>query len=351
MKITRDNYEIFFLDYLDGNLEEQDMDQFLDFMEQNADLKEELRSLEQISLPEDMAVMPGKDKLYKIQEEEKPIADDKLVAYLEGDLEEGNRALFESYLATHPELRKEYTIFEKTRLKPDTSIRFAHKKKLYKKPASVIVMNWVARAAAVIVLAWGVSLLFRGQQSPKTILSTPEIAQVSPNPEPREKTAKTEPQPAKTKIQRETVYATAVAPNAEKTKPVQQKIVPEKHSEPLAQPVPAEREFLAMAEIQPLGAQLQKQQPEIQLAIARMPEIEPEQEPAREMDIPEFLADRAKRVGNEGVRSIQRLARLGLGLASEISGDRISYTENDGKIASVEFETKLLAFTIPLEKK
>jgi hypothetical protein len=49
--------------------------------------------------------------------------------------------------------------------------------------------------------------------------------------------------------------------------------------------------------------------------------------------------------------SVQRLARLGLNVASEISGERIGYKEIDGKITSVEFESKLMAFSIPLEKK
>ncbi|MBC8005772.1 MAG: hypothetical protein H7X84_09885, partial [Verrucomicrobia bacterium] len=47
-KITRDNYEAFFLDYLEGNLEETLIDQFLDFLEKNPDLKEELHLFENI---------------------------------------------------------------------------------------------------------------------------------------------------------------------------------------------------------------------------------------------------------------------------------------------------------------
>jgi len=49
--------------------------------------------------------------------------------------------------------------------------------------------------------------------------------------------------------------------------------------------------------------------------------------------------------------SAQRLARVGLGLVSEISGERIGYSVKDGKISSLDFESKLLAFSIPLDKK
>ena len=69
------------------------------------------------------------------------------------------------------------------------------------------------------------------------------------------------------------------------------------------------------------------------------------------MSVEEFLAMRAKKVGKEGLFSAQRLARLGLSVASELSGERIGYKEKDGKITSVEFESKLMAFSIPLEKK
>jgi hypothetical protein len=349
MKITRDNYEVFFLDYLDGNLKEQDMDQFLDFLEQHADLREELNLLEHVRLPEEMAVMQGKNQLYKTREEELAADDNKLVAYLEGDMEEDHRKKFESYLAGNPELRKEYSVFEQTRLQPDPAIHFTHKKKLFKKPASVVVMNWVARAAAVVVVVWGVSLFFGSRQSPETILSTPEMVQLSTKPEAQGKTAKAEAQSVNPEIQEK--KTTGIAPPSEKIKSAEKEISPEKHPEPMPEQVPAERELLALSELRPLGVQLQEHGPEVQLAFARLPQTESVQELPKEMVIPEFLSDRVKRVENEGVRSFQRLARLGLGVVSEISGDRISYSEKDGKISSVEFESKLVAFTIPLGKK
>ena len=52
MKITRDNYESFFIDYIEGNLPENMIDQFLDFLNQNPDLKEELHLFEEVNLPE-----------------------------------------------------------------------------------------------------------------------------------------------------------------------------------------------------------------------------------------------------------------------------------------------------------
>jgi hypothetical protein len=40
--LTRNNYEIWFVDYLDGKLGNEQLDTLLDFLEQNPDLKQEL---------------------------------------------------------------------------------------------------------------------------------------------------------------------------------------------------------------------------------------------------------------------------------------------------------------------
>lgn len=50
MKISRSNYEIFFLDYLDGTLSANRVDDFLDFLKNNPDLADELKGVSNISL-------------------------------------------------------------------------------------------------------------------------------------------------------------------------------------------------------------------------------------------------------------------------------------------------------------
>ena len=44
MKITRENYEEHFLDYLEGNLDKQLLDEFKNFLVQNPDLRDELEN-------------------------------------------------------------------------------------------------------------------------------------------------------------------------------------------------------------------------------------------------------------------------------------------------------------------
>ena len=313
MKITRDNYESFFIDYIEGNLHESMIDQFLDFLNQNPDLKEELHLFEE----------------------------NTVVAYLEDDLDADENKAFENYLAAHPELKKEYDLFAKTRLTPDSGIKYPEKRKLYRKSGATIVMNWVARAAAVLVLIWGINSVIQTQNTQESGKGIQELAEVSPKSVSTVKKAESE------KSNQE--IAIPVKNKPEKAILEQAKVEPQE-----TQPIdlnPTERDLTALAQITPIIPQLDEEPVEAQLAFSSEVDVIKINEAKNVMSVEEFLASRAKKMGKEGLFSAQRIARLGLNLASEISGERIGYQMKDGKIASVDFESKLMAFSIPLEKK
>lgn len=349
MNITRDNYEPFFLDYLEGNLEENMIDQFLDFLETNPDLKEELHLFENIHLPEESRIFTGKEQLYKSSEEAKASFENKTIAYLEGDLGNDESGLFETYLAAHPELKKEYELFSKTRLQPDPKIIFQGKNKLYKKSAAVVFMNWTARAAAVLILFWGINSVIQIVNRPGQQNSVPVIAEVSPKSvpqvkknEPEKKTIETDaPEKVKTKM--------ATKPDRIKSFPDQNNGRMEETL--LANSLPVQRDLTELAQISPIKAQFDQLPVLANLAVSKSM-IEDEIIDQRNVSAIEgYLASRAKKVTNEGLLSAQRIARVGLGIVSEISGERIGYSAKDGKISSLDFESKLLAFSIPFEKK
>ena len=50
MKIDRSNYEIWFIDWLDGNLNSLQIEQLKLFLDQNPDLKEEFNDLTPVKL-------------------------------------------------------------------------------------------------------------------------------------------------------------------------------------------------------------------------------------------------------------------------------------------------------------
>ncbi len=347
MMITRDNYEPFFLDYLEGNLDENMIDQFLDFLELNPDLKEELHLFENIQLPEEQVVFAGKQHLYKSAHDEKAAFERKAVAFIEGDLKDEERESFETYIAGRPELQKEIGLFAKTRLVADTGIKFQNKQKLYRKSGTVVFMNWAARAAAVIVLVWGISSLFQtgNQQVGPGVVQ--EIASLKPK---TTESANIQIEP-KENIQENTSVEKPVVLADNKPTVRQKKTTRKQEQNPEPGTDYPERDITEMNEIKPIYAMLEAETDENRLAVSRSINIEKINDPRNIMSVEEFLASRAKKVTNEGFLSAQRILQTGLNVASEISGDRIGYSVKEGKVSSLEFESRLMAFSIPLQKK
>lgn len=343
MNINRDNYEIYFLDFLEGNLDENSIDQFLDFLENNQDLKKELQLFEHVDLPIESIGFARKELLYRTPETNLTMLEERMTAYLESDLDESKKILFEAELSSNPALQKEYAIYTKTRLQPDARIVFHAKHQLYRKAGITVALTWLSRVAAVLVLFWGISLFFRSENQP--------IPQVVKN-ETTQSISPEVPVSAKPALQeQENQQAVQTVPEPKRqaeVKPVEPakktKLVPE------ASQITRNKEA-EIQQLKPIFAQLSQPVVQNELAITRVETIPAANPGVEPISLDEFLAMRVKKAGNEGIMSAQRLVRAGLGLASELSGERIGYAEKDGKITSLEFETKLLAFSIPLEKK
>jgi hypothetical protein len=333
MKINRDNYEPFFLDYLEGNLKEEMIDQFLDFLELNPDLKEE------------DVVFSGKTQLYKSIADEKAALENKFVALLEGDLDEDDQKSFVDYLASQPELQKEYKQFTKTRVIPDLHVRFHDKQKLHRKSGSVIFLNWALRAAAVIVVLWGVNSLFQTGNQPQLTDKNTIVAEVNPKQSvPTEKPKETA---TKHVIQEKPEVRPKPTPKPEIIKEQTQQ-APEENQ--IINTNLQEEPLALIAKIAPKQALIEPEAVAAHLAV-KSPEMDEKvEETTKVMTIDQFLVSRIKKARNESILSAQRIAQAGLGIASELSGERIGYKVKDGKIASVDFESRLLAFSIPLKK-
>jgi len=345
MKITRENYEPFFLDYLENNLKEELIDQFLDFLEQNPDLKEELHLFDHFNLSEDKVVFSGKNQLYKSVTDEKIALENRFIAFLEGDLEDSERHSFEDYLANRPELQHELKLFAKTRLIPDPAISFPEKNKLKRKSGSVVLLNWVARIAAVVLLLWGINAVIR----PVTPPEVPQSAELISKPAIQVK--KPEIGQPISDTSGEQNLTTIIKP-----KPIKEQLV-----ESVAVESPIEKQTTdfksnehntdVLAEISPRMAVLESPENTNQLMMSSTIKETKYDNTENVLSIEEFLASKAKKVGDKGLLSAKRLARAGLDVASGISGERIGYIEKNGQIASIGFESKLFAFSIPLNKK
>jgi len=163
MKISKHNYESFFLDYHEGNLSEELKQEVLVFLDSHPELKEEFESFEIISLTEKPVAFPGKDKLKKNFVNEYNYKT-LFVAYEENDLDAEGKKQVEQFIEVNPGYKPELEILKQTKILPDYSIRFENKSSL--KKGGLVIPLWVRIAAAACLLI-GLLSYWMIQQKPK----------------------------------------------------------------------------------------------------------------------------------------------------------------------------------------
>jgi len=331
MDITRENYESYFVDYLEGNLDEKIVDRFIEFLQENPDLKEELKLFESVTVVPDDLTFNAKGKLYKAKYDLEEEFNKTAVEEIEKEIEEEEKAAFEKYLATHPEKQKDIELFEKTILHPDENIRFAHKEKLYKKSGRKVFLVWSGRVAAVLIL--GLAIFSLINQKTETPFSENQVAQVEEKTEqqtitPVEKVEKSEP---------EKIVEKPSTPLVEKkAKPIAEKqSLPEETS--IEEVVPERIPIEIPETLTARAASIDVPSPSVQLAVMTVV-------------YPDYIPDDEYLIGDE-IRekvNLKKITRAGLNLVTSISNERFTYeTDNEGKVTEYNYDSRLLAFSIP----
>ena len=157
MNIDRNNYEMYFLDYLEGRLTTEETAALLLFADENPDLKELLEGEEMISLvPDEKVSFFPKSALKKNSvsdiENEQGVSlqnsysgealrvsiteenyEEFMIRYYENELEEVEKAELASFLKDSPTYIEEFELFGNTVLKADATILYPHKNRLKRK--------------------------------------------------------------------------------------------------------------------------------------------------------------------------------------------------------------------------
>jgi hypothetical protein len=160
MKPDRSNYEIWLIDWLDGNLNEARTEQLMAFLDENPDLKEGADSLSLTRLSPDNIRTLEKKNLKKNASELPPSQIEFLsVAYLENDLTDAQIKDLKENISGNPENRKLFDSIQRTRLRPP-EIRFRNKNLLRKRTLTERILRFsviglsAAATIALIVLSY-----------------------------------------------------------------------------------------------------------------------------------------------------------------------------------------------------
>jgi hypothetical protein len=160
MNINRNNYETFFLLYVDNELSAVERKAVEDFISQNEDLKVEMSNLLQAGFRSDEKwEFTGRDALLRPITEEAEIdtinREAFFVLYADDELNNEGKAKVEAFVYRNPQYQQEFELLQQVKLQPDRFIVFENKASLYRKEEKddkVVPFRWRRMAAAAVVL-------------------------------------------------------------------------------------------------------------------------------------------------------------------------------------------------------
>lgn len=156
--IDMDNYEEYFLLYVDNELTQAEKASVEQFLEQHPELRIELDMLMDTRLGNETLTFDGKDALFVNHDTVSSLNIEELqVQWLDNELDPEMAAKVEAFTSADPRAAADLEWLKKTKL-PQEHIAFPDKASLYrtgKKPGALVQMPWkrMAVAAAVILAA------------------------------------------------------------------------------------------------------------------------------------------------------------------------------------------------------
>ena len=168
MNINRNNYETFFILYIDNELSVQEKNAVDVFIQKNPDLKEELAMFQQSVVVPEAISFSGKDGLLKKPKVTDEIQE-KLLLLLDKELNKSDVKNITSVINQDDACKKEWDILQLTKITADGSIVFEDKDLLYKKEDTgrVIAFRWWRMAAAAVLIGfglWGAVIYFNNNK-------------------------------------------------------------------------------------------------------------------------------------------------------------------------------------------
>ena len=346
MKISRSNYESYFLDFLEGNLDPFLMDEFQAFLNENPDLAQELQTGDLITLGvNEFVCFDGKEELKKSESNQEAKLQQLSVAYYEGDLSLSELSDFETSLRENTLLANEVQKFGKLKLSADQTIVYRNKAQLKKRVISPSLwIKVVSTAAAILLLVY---LLFqpndlvRTESQQMTMSGTSVKNRVVPeqdlNDQEQDKEKST---PAVT-----SKPDPAILPVKQKQNPGDQKPVKKVTPVPIIQ-TPQTAPVLLKPRIITFG-----QRDDVELAVMTLSDTTAL---TKDIELAELLKVQLERMRNSDDRellSTEHLGLSGLELFARLTGKRLTARKGkDGTVHSVSYNSRLLAFSIPVNR-
>jgi len=155
MNIDRTNYEVFFLDFFEGNLSDEQCQRLIAFLEENPDLKNEFDLFDFVGIDDtDLPVFNNKESLKKTEEIQlneihHQNYNDFFIAWHEGDLTEKQKNETCVFLEQNPSLKQDFEVYAALKFEAEANVTYAHKHLLKRKTTMFVFNRYMGAAASV----------------------------------------------------------------------------------------------------------------------------------------------------------------------------------------------------------
>lgn len=177
MRINRNNYEAFFLDYWEGNLGVQAREDLSLFLEMNPDLQPEFYDFEEVK---NFCLVPDKSTCFEAKNQMKkeifkacgPVNHENyetfVIAWLEGDLSAADTEDLTNFFSLNPSAKNVIEHYRMTYLVPPENIIFKDKNLLKRKTIFLrkqTIKQWSWAAAAILIFGVAIFYVILSDQS------------------------------------------------------------------------------------------------------------------------------------------------------------------------------------------
>ena len=182
--ITKENYEIYFMDYMDGNLSARKRAEVETFLLVHPDLRELLDGMNEVWLEVPVEVFDKKEEIKRTVRERE--IEYYAIATAEGVIT-GEEQTWVDGNVDKDVFEREVEMYAKVKVKPDPICRFEGKVGVYRKSGAVLFVKRYAAMAAVVALGGVVAIYstrkeeFSMEDLPMTVVKTETI--LLPEPE------------------------------------------------------------------------------------------------------------------------------------------------------------------------
>ncbi len=159
ISINRNNYESWFMDYIDGRLDTAAVEMLMTFLDANPDLRKELDGLKEIRLEPGQVDYADKAALRKPDNDPDPSIllehfEDYCLAAVEKQLSQREEEILQEIVEQDPEKFMTYRLYQSTILKTDPQIKYPRKSGLRKRYIELpaVRISTASIAAAVLLL-------------------------------------------------------------------------------------------------------------------------------------------------------------------------------------------------------